>query len=65
MQPRHACGARDKRPGCGGGGGGGCDSDDDNDDDGTMGKYSDSGEGGMGLEADAGDILKIAGDAGG
>ncbi len=35
------------------------------DDDGTMGPYAESGEGGMGLEADAGTILKIAGDAGG
>ncbi len=38
------------------GGGGGSDSDDD--DDGKMGPYADSGEGGMGLEADAGTILK-------
>ncbi len=30
-----------------------------------MGLYDDSGEGSMGLEADAGTILKIAGDAGG
>ncbi len=29
-----------------------------------MGPHADSGEGSMGLEADAGTILKIAGDAG-
>ena len=57
------CGARDTRPSCGGGGGSDSDGDDD-DDDGTMGPYADSG-GGKGLEADAGTILKIAGDAGG
>ncbi len=51
---------RDTRPSCGGSGG----SDNDEDDDGTLGPYADSG-GGMGLEADAGTILKIAGDAGG
>ncbi len=50
--------ARDTRPSCGGGGCGGSDSDDD-DEDGTMGAYADSGEGSMGLEADAGTILKI------
>ena len=57
-----SCGARDTRPSCGGGEGGGSDSDDEDD---TMGTYADSGEGSMGLEADAGTILKIAGDAGG
>ncbi len=56
------CGARDTRPSCGSNGGGGSDSDDEDD---TMGPYADSGEGSMGLEADAGTILKIAGDAGG
>ncbi len=59
-----SCGARDTRPSCCGGGGGGSDSDDD-DDDNTMYLYADSGEGSMGLEADAGTFLKITGDAGG
>ncbi len=58
------CGARDTTPSCGGGGGGGNDSDDDEEDD-TMGPYAESGEGSMGLETDAGTILKTVGDAGG
>jgi hypothetical protein len=55
--------------GCGRGAG--CDSDsdsdddDDDDDDDTMGLYAGSGKGSIGLKADAGIILKIAGDAGG
>ena len=54
--------------GGGDGGGAGSDSNDDDDDDddsgGTMGLCAGSGEGSMGLEADAGTILKIAEDAG-
>ncbi len=50
----------------GGGRGAGSDSnDEDGDDDDTMGLCAGSGVGGMGLKADAGTILKIAGDAGG
>jgi hypothetical protein len=59
------CGARGTRPTCGGGGGGGSSESDDDDKDNTMGPQADSGEGSMGLEADAGTFLKIAGDAGG
>jgi hypothetical protein len=47
----------------GGGRGAGSNRDDD-DNNGTMGLYAGSGEGTMGLKADAGTILKIAGDAG-
>ncbi len=51
----------------GGRNGGGADgnNNDDDDNDSTMGPLADSGEGSVGLEADAGTILKIAGDAGG